>query len=187
VPAVCVGANGDPESVGLVARTTDPVPVAVVTPVPPDVTAKGLTNAASVATKTGVTTAVEYILAHVTFTLSLNTIADIVDGIATPVPVVFLTVIVSAVSFWIMYCFSIAGTIKLRAPAVVPVSLKRRLRAVCVPFVFVRVSVTFALAKVTSAEPVIASSRAVPRLMFVVDPHVPDCSPVVISSILSGE
>jgi hypothetical protein len=86
-----------------------------------------------------------------------------------------------------MYCFSIAGTIKLRAPAVVPVSLKRRLRAVCVPLVLVSVKVTFALAKVTSAEPVIASSRAVPRLIFVVDPHVPDCSPVVISSILSGE
>jgi hypothetical protein len=27
----------------------------------------------------------------------------------------------------------------------------------------------------------------VPRLVFVVAPHVPDCSPVVISSILSGE
>jgi hypothetical protein len=51
--------NAGVTRVGLVARTTDPVPVAVVTPVPPDVTANGLTNAASVAAKTGVTIAVE--------------------------------------------------------------------------------------------------------------------------------
>ena len=102
-------------------------------------------------------------------------------------PVAFLMVIASAQSFCTIYCFSIAGTIKFLAPAVVPVSRKRKLRAVCVPFVFVRVKVTLALAKVTSAEPVIASSIAVPRLTFVVEPHVPDCSPVVISSILSGE
>jgi hypothetical protein len=179
--------NAGVVNTGLDARTTEPVPVTVVTPVPPDVTANGLTNAASVATNTGVTNDVEYMLAQDTFTPSLNTTALIVVGTATPVPVEFLTVIVSAVSFCIKYCFSMAGTINSLAPAVVPVSLKRRLRAVCVPFVFDRVRVTLALAKVTFAEPVIASSIAVPRLTFVVDPHVPDCSPVVISSILSGE
>lgn len=121
------------------------------------------------------------------FVPSLYTVADIVAGIATPVPVAFLMVIVSDVSFFTMYCFSIPGTIRLLAPAVVPVSRKRRLRAVCEPLVSNKVSVTSALAKVTSAEPVIASSMAVPKLTFVVVPHVPDCSPLVISSILSGE
>jgi hypothetical protein len=91
--------NAGVTRVGLFALTTEPVPVAVVPPVPPDVTANGLTNAASVATKTGVTTAVEYILALVILVPLLYTIADIVDGIATPVPVAFLMVIVSAVSF----------------------------------------------------------------------------------------
>jgi hypothetical protein len=47
--------------------------------------------------------------------------------------------------------------------------------------------VTLALAKVTLAEPTIASSKAVPKLVLVVSPQVPDCSPVGISSILSGE
>jgi hypothetical protein len=175
------------EMVGLVARTTDPVPVAVVTPVPPDVTGRAFTNAASVAANRGVTIEVEYVPALVIFVPSLNTIADTEDGIATPVPVEFLIVTVFAVSFCTMYCFSIAGTIRSLAPPVVPVKRKRRLRAVCEPFVSVRVRVTLALAKVTLAEPVIASSSAVPKLTFVVEPHVPDCSPVVISSILSGE
>jgi hypothetical protein len=85
--------------VGLVARTTEPVPVAVVTPVPPDVTGNALTNDASVAANNGVTTEVEYTLALAIFVPSLYTRADIVVGIATPVPVEFLIVIVSAVSF----------------------------------------------------------------------------------------
>jgi hypothetical protein len=185
-PEVGVPSNGV-TSVGLVARTTDPVPVAVVTPVPPDNTGSALTNDASVAANSGVTIEVEYMLALATLAPSLYTIAVIVVGIATPVPVAFLIVIVSAVSFFTMYCFSIGGTIKSLAPPVVPVSRKRRLRAVCEPLVFVKVSVTLALAKVTSAEPTIASSMAVPKLTFVVVPHVADCSPVVISSILSGE
>jgi hypothetical protein len=174
-------------SVGLVARTTEPVPVAVVTPVPPDNTGSALTNDASVAASNGVTKEVEYMLALAMFVPSLNTIAVIVVGIATPVPVEFLIVIVSEVSFFTIYCFSMFGTIRLLAPAVVPVSRRRRLRAVCEPFVFVKVRVTSALEKVTSAEPVIASSMAVPKLTFVVAPHVADCSPVVMSSILSGE
>ncbi len=86
-------------SVGLVARTTEPVPVAVVTPVPPDVTGNALTNDASVAANNGVTTEVEYTLALAIFVPLLYTRADIVVGIATPVPVAFLIVIVSAVSF----------------------------------------------------------------------------------------
>jgi hypothetical protein len=172
---------------GLTARTTAPVPVEVVTPVPPEVTGSALINTASVAARVGVTTDVEYTAALVTFTPSLNTTADIVGGIATPVPVAFFIVTASVQSFCTIYCFSIAGTIKFLAPPVVPVKRKRRLRAVCVPFVLVRVRVTLALAKVTSAEPVIASSIAVPRFTFVVVPHVADCSPVVISSILRGE
>jgi hypothetical protein len=172
---------------GLTARTTAPVPVAVVTPVPPEVTGSALINTASVAARVGVTTEVEYTAALVIFVPSLNTTADIVGGTATPVPVAFFIVTASAQSFCTMYCFSIAGTIKFLAPAVVPVKRSRRLRAVCVPLVSVNVRVTLALAKVTLADPVIASSSAVPRLTFVVEPHVPDCSPVVISSIFSGE
>jgi hypothetical protein len=91
--------NAGVTSVGLVARTTEPVPVAVVTPVPPDVTGSALTNDASVAANNGVTTEVEYTLALAIFVPSLYTSADIVVGIATPVPVAFLIVIVSAVSF----------------------------------------------------------------------------------------
>jgi hypothetical protein len=51
----------------------------------------------------------------------------------------------------------------------------------------VRVRVTSALEKVTSAEPVIASSIAVPKLVFVVAPQVPDWSPVPMSSIFKLE
>lgn len=186
VPEVGVP-NAGVVRVGLTARTTAPVPVAVVTPVPPDVTGSALINTASVAARVGVTTEVEYTAALDTFTPSLNTTADIVGGTATPVPVEFLIVTTSAQSFCTMYCFSIGGTIKFLAPPVVPVKRKRRLRAACVLLVLTKVSVTLALAKVTSAEPVIASSSAVPKLIFVVVPHVPDCSPVVISSILRGE
>ena len=39
------------------------------------------------------------------------------------------------------------------------------------------------LENVTSAEPTIDSSRAVPKFVFVIDPHVVAFSPVVISSI----
>ena len=47
---------------------------------------------------------------------------------------------------------------------------------------------TSALAKVTSADPVIASpNAALPKLVFVVLPQVPDWSPVPISSTLSAE
>jgi hypothetical protein len=53
--------------------------------------------------------------------------------------------------------------------------------------VLVSVKVTSALEKETSAVPVMASSIAVPKFVFVVTPQVPDWSPVPISSILSGE
>jgi hypothetical protein len=84
-------------SVGLTARTYAPVPVGVaVVPVPPDVTGSAFTNIASVAARAGVTTDEEYTFALVTFVPSLYNIADILGGIATPVPVEFLTVIASA-------------------------------------------------------------------------------------------
>jgi len=40
--------------------------------------------------------------------------------------------------------------------------------------------------KATSAEPVIASDMAMLKLLFVVVPQVPDCSPVPISSIFKS-
>ena len=56
---------------GLTARTTDPVPVAVVTPVPPEVTGKAFKNNASVAASVGVTTDFEYTPALTMFTPAL--------------------------------------------------------------------------------------------------------------------
>ena len=70
------------------------------------------------------------------------------------------------------------------APPDVPVRLSRRFRAACVVGVSVRVSVTGPLAKVTSAEPVIASSIAVPRFVLVMSPHWLLFSPCCISWIL---
>jgi hypothetical protein len=129
VALVNTAADGVPRagvvSVGLDARTTAPVPVAVVTPVPPDVTGNAFTKAALVAR-----TEVEYIEALVIFVPSLYTIAEKPAGRATPVPVEFLIVMVSAQSFCTMYCFSIAGTIKSLAPPEVPVRRSLRLRAV---------------------------------------------------------
>ena len=46
----------------------------------------------------------------------------------------------------------------------------------------VRVTVTSALEKATSAEPVIASPNATEKLLLVVVPHVPVWSPVPINS-----
>ena len=105
-------------------------------------------------------------------------------GTAIPVPVVFLTVIVPSVALLMMYAFSIAGTTRLKPAVAVPVRLRRRLRADWVAFVSVSVSVTSALENATSAEPVIASSKAVPRLTFVTLPQVVVFSPVVINWIL---
>jgi hypothetical protein len=134
VALVNTAADGVPRagvvSVGLDARTTAPVPVAVVTPVPPDVTGNAFTKAALVAAKVVARTEVEYIEALVIFVPSLYTIAEKPAGRATPVPVEFLIVIVSAQSFCTMYCFSIAGTIKSLAPPEVPVRRSLRLRAV---------------------------------------------------------
>ena len=92
-----------------------------------------------------------------TFVPLLNTTMVLPAGTATPVPVEFLIVIVSAHPLDTMYCFSIAGTIRFCAPPEVPVRFKRRLRAVCEPFVSVKVKVTVPLENVTSAEPVMAS------------------------------
>jgi hypothetical protein len=97
------------------------------------------------------------------------------------VPVEFLTVIASAQPLLTIYTFSIAGTIKFCAPPDVPVRFKRKLRATCVELESVSVSVTVPLEKVTSAEPTIASSRAVPKFTFVTLPHVPEFSPVAMS------
>jgi hypothetical protein len=76
-----------------------------------------------------------------------------------------------------------AGTIRLYPEVAVPVQLRRRLRAVCEAFVSVSVSVTFALENTTSAEPVMASCIAVPRLVFVTVPQVVEFSPVAINWI----
>jgi len=53
--------------------------------------------------------------------------------------------------------------------------------------VFDKEIVTSPLENATLAEPVIASSTAVPKLVFVVVPQVPDCSPVATSSIFKFE
>ena len=74
-----------------------------------------------------------------------------------------------------------AGTMRFRAPAVVPTRLRRRFRAVWDALVSVKLMVTLPLAKVTSAVPVMASSRAVPRLVLVIAPHVLFFSPLAIS------
>jgi hypothetical protein len=135
VALVNTAAEGVPRAgvvkVGLTARTYAPVPVGVVVvPVPPDDIGNAFKNVASVAAKVGVTKVVEYTDALVTLVPSLYTTADIVGGIATPVPVEFFIVIASAQSFCTMYCFSIPGTIRFLAPLVVPVKRKRKLRAV---------------------------------------------------------
>lgn len=60
VPTSALGVpNAGVTNVGLVLKTTFPVPVLVVTPVPPDKTGSGLTNDTSVAVSSGVTNAVE--------------------------------------------------------------------------------------------------------------------------------
>jgi hypothetical protein len=76
-----------------------------------------------------------------------------------PVPDVFLTVTASAKPLLMRYSFSIwqpEPKIRFRAPPEVPVKFKRRLRAAWEAFVFVSVTVTSALEKATSAEPVMA-------------------------------
>jgi hypothetical protein len=163
-------------SVGVLLRTTEPVPVDVVVPVPPLATGRAEASVSEV----------RWVTASTTFVALLNTTMDLPAGTAMPVPVVFFTVMVSAQVLLIKYSFSMAGTMRSRAPAVVPVRLSRRFRAICVALVSVRVRVTLPLAKVTSAEPVMASSRAVPRLVLVMSPHVLFFSPVTISSILRG-
>jgi len=79
------------------------------------------------------------------------------------------------------------GTTKFLAPPDVPVKFSLKLRAVCEALESVKVKVTSELEKATLAEPVIASSIAVPKLVFVVAPHVPDWSPVPINSIFKSE
>jgi hypothetical protein len=132
---------------GALFNTTLPVPVDVVTPVPPDVTGSADANVKSV----------KCVVAGTTFVPLLNTTIVLPAGTATPVPVEFLTVIASAHPLDTMYCFSIAGTIRFWAPPEVPVKFKRKLRAVCAAFVSDRVNVTVPLENVTSADPVIAS------------------------------
>ena len=49
-----------------------------------------------------------------------------------------------------------------------------------------KVKVTLPLEKATSTVPTIASSNAVPKLVLVVVPQLPDCSPVAINSIFKS-
>lgn len=132
---------------GALFNTLLPDPVEVVTPVPPEVTGSAAASVKSV----------KCVVAGNTFVPLLNTTIVLPAGTATPVPVEFLIVIVSAHPLDTMYCFSIAGTIRFCAPPDVPIKFKRRLRAVCVPLVSIKLSVTGPLENVTSAEPVIAS------------------------------
>ena len=174
-PEVGVPSKGA-TSVGVLLRTTEPVPVDVVVPVPPEVTGS---DEASVSE-------VRCVMPSTTWVALLNTTMDLPAGTAMPVPVAFFTVMVSAQVLLMKYSFSMAGTMRSRAPAVVPIRLSRRFRAVCVALVSVSVRVTLPLAKVTSAEPVMASSIAIPRLSLVMVPHVLFFSPVAISSIFRG-
>ena len=77
-----------------------------------------------------------------------------------------------------MYSFSMAGTFSTLAPPDVPVRFSRRLRAGCVALSSVKVSVTSALEKDTSAEPTMDSSSAVPKFTLVTLPQAPALSPV---------
>jgi hypothetical protein len=130
------------------------------------------------------------LVAGTTFVPSLNTKALAPAGTATPVPVSVLNRDrISKVVLDQVELFNLAPRAKdrLRAPPDVPVQTSLRLRAVWVPLVFESVRVTSALENETSAEPVIASSKAVPKFVLVVAPQVPTCSPVPISSILRSE
>jgi hypothetical protein len=84
-----------------------------------------------------------------------------------------------------------AGTLSVPAADTAPAAMfKHSARAFWAVLVFVSVSVaTFVVksAEVRVAMPTIACSMAVPILVFVVPPHAPDCSPVVISSNLRLE
>ena len=73
-------------SVGVLLRTTEPVPVDVVVPVPPEVTGRAEPSVREVRCVTASTTLVAL----------LNTTMVLPAGTAMPVPVVFFTVIVSA-------------------------------------------------------------------------------------------
>jgi len=119
-----------------------------------------------------------YVITSLMFVPSLNTIVLLPAGKVNAVPVGDAFVPLEMMTeldrpFVTRYCFSIAGTNNVCTLAIVPTKFSRRLRAVCAEFVSVSAIAAFELAKVTLAEPVIASSMAVPRLVFVVLPHVP--------------
>ena len=105
---------------GALFNTLLPDPVEVVTPVPPEVTGSAAASVKSV----------KCVVAGNMFVPLLNTTIVLPAGTATPVPVEFLIVIVSAHPLDTMYCFSIAGTMRFCAPPDVPIKFKRRLRAV---------------------------------------------------------
>lgn len=118
------------------------------------------------------------VITSLMFVPLLNTIVLLPAGRVNAVPVgeafVPLEIMIELDRpFVTRYCFSIAGTNNVCTLEIVPTKLSRRLRAVCAALVSVNAIATFALAKVTLEEPVIASSMAVPRLVFVVLPHVP--------------
>jgi hypothetical protein len=84
-----------------------------------------------------------------------------------------------------------AGTLSVPAADTAPAAMfKHSARAFWAVFVLVSVSVAtleVKFADVSVAIPTKACSIAVPRLVLVVVPHEPDCSPVVISSNLRLE
>jgi hypothetical protein len=88
------------------------------------------------------------------------------------------------VLLYIKYSFLLVGTSTTRAAVNAPVSSIYILRATPVaPFGMVRTVGEALLVTACVTYPAIDCSSRVPRLVFVVTPHVPDCSPVPISSI----
>jgi hypothetical protein len=108
--------------------------------------------------------------------------------LATDTPVWPATLTVTAkppvVLLKIKYSFLLFGTSTTRAAVNAPVSSMYMLRATPVaPFGMVRMVGDEESVTAWVTYPAIDCSSRVPRLVLVVTPHVPDCSPVPISSM----
>ena len=183
VALVSVPLEGVPKagvtSVGLLDNTALPVPVEVVTPVPPLVTGSAAPRVK----------ALKCVTASITFTPFTYKCISAPLGTVMPVPAAVFTVMLwpPDVLLWTRYCFSIVGTTRLRVAVKLPVdvALRTKARAVCRagPSRSVRSIVRLASeVKIGFPKPVIACSMAVPMLVLVVLPQVFDCSPLPISS-----
>jgi len=188
VALVSVPLEGVPKagvtSVGLLDSTLLPVPVEVVTPVPPLVTGSAAPRVK----------ALKCVTASITFTPFTYRCISAPLGTVMPVPADVFTVMLwpPDVLLWTRYCFSIVGTISCRVAVKLPtdVALRTKARAVCRagPNRSVRSIVRLVSVKNTGLpKPVMACSIAVPMLVLVVSPHVFDCSPLPISSNFRSE